>query len=189
MKFSGPWYLDSTRSCLDWNGLLPFHAPLTLIRCPSVYSKMIWVCRGLPFSTSFPLGVLIHIWDCHIWDLGIHSNVAVWVYERTNTVSPLVHLQQFLLRSWRRQLLCSLLRYLRSEYGADWASTPAASDDIKAGMDCIYRAGLADWWEWHGGLESTFDGGRLLTESPLGTGTLCLLKGIYHTIGVLNELY
>lgn len=46
-QYDTPWYVDSTRRTLDWNGLLPVQAPLTPVRCQSVYTSTGWTSRGL----------------------------------------------------------------------------------------------------------------------------------------------
>jgi hypothetical protein len=61
----------------------------------------------------------------------------------------------WLFRRWIRRLGDSFRRYLVVRYGVHWSAlrylpdcNPELLEDLRAGWDCLERAGKATWWEW-----------------------------------------
>ena len=64
-------------------------------------------------------------------------------------------LRKIMLRSAKRRLVRSLVKYLVHTYGQDWKaltkSTKEVERDVTIGRDAIVRFGESTWWDWAGG--------------------------------------
>ncbi len=67
----------------------------------------------------------LSLWDTKIWALS-HNAKRRAEFNRRYHCCPLAVLRKFLLIQWRRKLRCSLIRFLRREYGAQWAEDTSA---------------------------------------------------------------
>jgi hypothetical protein len=101
----------------------------------------------------------IHLWDSRVWVLA-HNGMQLQQYGERFAKCPLNALRGMLLAPWRVNLHKDFLLYLSTEYGDTWRNpktrSEGASKDVLAGCDCLWRGGLADWWEWKAGSRPFF---------------------------------
>lgn len=101
----------------------------------------------------------IHLWDSQVWVLA-YNNVQLQHYHARFAKCPLDAFRGMLLACWRVNVRKDFLLYLSAEYGDVWRNpktrSERASKDVLAGCECLWRAGLADWWEWKAGSRPFF---------------------------------
>ena len=94
--------------------------------------------------------VPVHLWDNRVWALGWHNEHVLAAF-KARMALPLDTLRMFLLRAWWRRLYRDYTNFMAREHGSDWLRMASASEDRKAGRECLHRACQADWWEWKAG--------------------------------------
>jgi hypothetical protein len=64
---------------------------------------------------------------------------------------PLDAIRAGCLRRWRKNVLTSLIQYLRHKHGDSWSTSCRDHPDLVAGRLCLFHCAGANWWEWQKG--------------------------------------
>ncbi len=107
---------------------------------------MIWDHQFAKAVKDDDAEVPIHFWDNRVWELQHNAICRRSMHQRVGCC-PLTFIRRLALHRWHKNLLRSLLSYLRSTYGTDWwiVREEECKRDVEAGAECISHGMAADW--------------------------------------------
>ena len=92
----------------------------------------------------------------YLWDNEVAKAIKM-DNEDPQLIKALNIVRKYALKVWKRSIVKSFITYLKHTHPASYSNfmhgnrkdlDPEFVNDLEAGLDCLYYAGNATWWEW-----------------------------------------